>query len=345
VSKQANKTAIGGFVVGAIALVVAGILIFSGSKFLVRTETFVMYFEGSVKGLNVGAPVIFRGVKIGSVKSIVMRYDPKTLKVQIPVLVEIIPANVDTRGIESTDPKSQLERLIEMGLRAQLGSQSFVTGQLQIELDFYPDEEARLVGNLLGTDEAYPEIPTIQSSFERMTKKVEKLPLDEIANKLSSSLAGIDQLVNSPELPEMIHALKLTLNDTRKLINNVDAQIKPLATSIDKTVKDFGKLARDADKQIEPLGSGMKATVKDVQKLVNDIDKKTLPQIDATVKDIQKTFVDADDLVDEDSKLVYEMENALMEISAMARSMRELADYLKRHPESLLRGKGGSGRR
>ena len=88
----------------------------------------------------------------------------------------------------------------------------------------------------------------------------------------------------------------------------------------------------------------MKATVKDVQNLVRDIDEKTLPQIDATVKDIQKTFVDADDLLDEDSKLVYEMENALMEISAMARSMRELADYLKRHTESLIRGKGGSDR-
>jgi paraquat-inducible protein B len=344
VSTQANKTVIGGFVVGAIALAVAGIMIFGSGKFLTETRTFVMYFEGSVKGLNVGAPVILRGVKIGSVKSIVMRADPKSLKVQIPVLVEIIPGNVDTGGIE-TNPEENLARLIKMGLRAQLGLQSIVTGQLQVEIDFYPDEEARLVGNLLGTAEEYPEIPTIPSTFEKITKKVEKLPIDEILNKLSSSLTGIDKLVNSSELPEIIRALKLTVDDTGKLIKNMDAQVKLLATSIDKTVKDFGKLARNADKQIEPLGSGMNATVKDVQDLVRDIDEKTLPQIDATVKDIQKTFVDADDLIDEDSKVVYELENALMEISAMARSMRELADYLKRHPESLIRGKGGSGRR
>lgn len=329
--------------VGAIALAVASIMIFGGGKFLTKTNTYVMYFEGTVKGLNVGSPVVFRGVKIGSVKSIEIRYDPKTLRVQIPVLVEIIPG---TRGIEKVPhPEEEVERLIEVGLRAQLGSQSFVTGQLQIELDFYPEEEARLVGNLLGNYEAYPEIPTIQSSFERITKKIVELPIDELFAKASSSLMGIDKLVNSPELPEIIHALKLTVDDTRKLINNVDAQIKPLATSIDKTVKDFGKLARNADKQIKPLGSGMNATVKDVQKLVNDIDKKTLPKFDAMVKDIQKTFAAADELLDEDSKVVYELENALMEISAMARSMRELADYLKRHPESLIRGKGGSERR
>ena len=342
-SKQANKTVIGAFVVGAIAVAVAAIMIFAGGKFLTRYNTYVMYFPGSVKGLNVGAPVVFRGVKIGSVKTIDLRYDSKTLQVQIPVLVEIIHAARGMRG--ALDPDEELERLIEIGLRAQLGSQSFVTGQLQIELDFYPDEEARLVGNLLGTHKAYPEVPTIPSSFEKIRKKLADLPIDELFAKATSALTGFDKLVNSPELPEIIRSLKLTVDDTRKLINNVDAQIKPLATSIDKTVKDFGKLARDADKQIKPLGSGMKATVKDVQKLVNDIDKKTLPQIDATVKDIQKTFVDADDLLDEDSKLVYEMENALMEISAMARSMRELADYLKRHPESLIRGKGGSGRR
>ena len=342
-SKQANKTVIGAFVVGAIALAVAGIMIFAGGQFLTRYNTYVMFFEGTVKGLSVGAPVMFRGVKIGSVKSIEIRYDPKTLKVQIPVIVEIIHAARGMRG--SIDPDEELERLIGIGLRAQLGLQSIVTGLLQIELDFNPDEEARLVGKLLGTHKAYPEIPTIPSSFEKIRKKLVDLPIDELFARATSALTGFDKLVNSPELPEMIHALKLTVEDTRKLINNVDAQIKPLATSIDKTVKDFGKLARDADKQIKPLGSGMKATVKDVQNLVRDIDEKTLPQIDATVKDIQKTFVDADDLLDEDSKLVYEMENALMEISAMARSMRELADYLKRHPESLIRGKGGSGRR
>jgi len=343
VSKQANKTVIGGFVVGAIALAVAGIMIFAGGKFLTRYNTYVMFFEGTVKGLSVGAPVIFRGVKIGSVKSIEIRYDPKTLKVQIPVLVDVIHAARGMRG--AIDAEEELERLIGIGLRAQLGLQSIVTGMLQIELDFYPDEEARLVGKLLGTHKAYPEIPTIPSSFEKIRKKLVDLPIDELFARATSALTGFDKLVNSPELPEIIHALKLTMDDTRKLINNVDAQVKPLATSVDKTVKDFGKLALNADKQVKPIGSGMKATLKDVQELVNNIDNKTLPKIDAMVKDIQETFVHADDLVDEDSKVVYELENALMEFSAMARSMRELADYLKRHPESLIRGKGGSERR
>ncbi len=102
-SKQANKTVIGAFVVGAIALAVAAIMIFAGGKFLTRYNTYVMYFPGSVKGLNVGAPVVFRGVKIGSVKTIDLRYDSKTLQVQIPVLVEIIHAARGMRGALDPD--------------------------------------------------------------------------------------------------------------------------------------------------------------------------------------------------------------------------------------------------
>src|SRR5512143_1986566 len=93
-SKKANKTLIGAFVVGAIALIIAGVVIFGSGKLFAPVRKFVMVFAGSVKGLNVGSAVIFRGVKIGAVTDIQLRVDPKNMTAVIPVYVEIDPRKI-----------------------------------------------------------------------------------------------------------------------------------------------------------------------------------------------------------------------------------------------------------
>jgi paraquat-inducible protein B len=164
-SKPASKALIGGFVVGAIGLVIAGVLIFGSAKFLQETFKFVMYFEGSVKNLNVGSPVVFRGVKIGTVTDILLRYDPEDMSIKIPVIIEIEPDRVEVIGgiPREPDPELTISELVERGLRAMLQMQSFVTGQLMVELDFHPDKPIKLVGG----DTGYPEIPTIPSPPQR----------------------------------------------------------------------------------------------------------------------------------------------------------------------------------
>ena len=187
-SKKASKTVIGIFVLSALALVVAGVLIFGSGDFLKDRYKFTLFFKDSVKGLNVGAPVVFKGVKIGEVKNIAVVENASNSTFFIQVIIEITAGTVkrsitkDFRGIEEI--YEYCDQLIEQGLRAELGLQSVVTGQLQIELDFHPEDKYTLVG----TNTEYKEIPTIPSKFERWTKTIENLPIEEIVGKVSSSL-------------------------------------------------------------------------------------------------------------------------------------------------------------
>ncbi len=144
-SKPASKTLIGIFVLGAIALAVIGIVVLGSGKFFKETVGVVCYFEGDIKGLNVGSPVVFRGVKVGSVTNILLRFDPQTLDFKIPVFIEIEPDRIETIGPRGKKGE-RMKPLIDKGLRAQLEMQSFVTGQLQIALNLLPDKPAKFVG-------------------------------------------------------------------------------------------------------------------------------------------------------------------------------------------------------
>ena len=174
--KDASAILTGAFVIGAVILVVAGIILFGSRGFLAQRPVYVMYFEGSVKGLSEGAPVVFRGVRVGWVKNISLRFDPDAASVRIPVLVEIDPETI-TGAQGRSEQQKYLGQLIDQGLKAQLQLQNVLTGQLVIALDFYPDRPVRLVDK----DSRYPEIPTIPSSLEQFTRTIENLPIEEMA--------------------------------------------------------------------------------------------------------------------------------------------------------------------
>ena len=225
-SKQANKTVIGIFVVGAIALAIAAVLILGSGKFFKQTFRAVCYFEGSVGGLNIGAPVVFRGVKIGSVTNVLLRFDSAKLIFVIPVYIEVEPDKVGVIGVRPKQVGENLKTFIDRGLRATLETQSFVTGQMQVGLDFHPDKPAKFAEN--GIDTKTPEIPTIPTPMQELAKKIQNLPIDKIFEKLASALDGIDKLVKSPEIPEAIRSVNLALGDVRKLVKDVDGQVGPL---------------------------------------------------------------------------------------------------------------------
>lgn len=274
-SKPANKTLIGAFVIGAIALLVIAVLIFGSGKILKKTFHAVMFFEGSIKGLNEGAPVIFKGVKIGAVKEIRLFYDAAGDSLRIPVIIELEPEKVERTDVAERQPEKNLKLLIERGMRAQLQMQSMVTGQLMIALDFFPDKPARYVSFI----KDYLEIPTVPTPFEELTKTIQHLPLKEIAKKLN-----------------------LTLSATRKLIQHIDKKIDPLISNVSKT----SEVAQDA-----------------------------LEGVQATLKQTEKTLT----TFSEDSRMVYEMNKMIRELSAAARSMRSLSEYLEQHPDSIIKGK------
>ncbi|MEE8506260.1 MAG: MlaD family protein, partial [Kiloniellales bacterium] len=187
-AKKADPKKIGAFVVGAAVLVVVGLVVFASGQFFAKTRTFVLFFESSVGGLNVGAPVNFRGVRVGSVKDIVLRYNLGDDSLLIPVYVEFEPGRIE--GVDLERPKSA-KQLIERGLRAQLGMQSFVTGQLSVEFDFHPGSPVRLAG----AEIEYPELPTLPSdmaklkaTITRVAEKVSALPLEEIIGEVTRTV-------------------------------------------------------------------------------------------------------------------------------------------------------------
>lgn len=188
--KKANKTVIGVFVVGAVALFVTAIAVFGSGTLFKQSDKYIIYFDKSVKGLSVGSPVICKGVKIGNVSAISLIYNPKTEDVIIPVIIDVSLSIV--KGVPETFGYTDFKTLIEQGLRGKLEIQNFITAQLMISLDFYPDNKPKYYGFV----KKYPELPAIPTSpdiFETMNE----IPIKEISKNLDEVVSGINKLVHS----------------------------------------------------------------------------------------------------------------------------------------------------
>jgi len=326
-SKPVNKTLIGVFVLGAVTLGVVAVLIFGSGKFFAPVKKFVMFFEGSVKGLNVGAPVIFQGVKIGEVTGIQLRFDPKHLTAVIPVYVEIDPRTFNVpeefKSLLKKRTYTYIQPLIEKGLKAQLQMQSFVTGQLMINLDFYPDEPIKLVG----LEKKYPEIPTVPTAMEELSKTLQDLKLDELYKKVMLTVEGIEKIVNSPELQATVTSINQTAKDIGQLVRNIDAQAGPLVTNLKTTSEAANRTMLQVEKALS-TENGIPAQL-----------AETLQTANSALRQAEKTLATAQNIAADDRS---ELNRALTELSAAARTIRLLADYLERHPEALLKGKTSS---
>ena len=352
-SKQPNTVIIGSFVVGALALAVLGILLLGGGKFFTTTETFVMFFDGAAKGLNVGAPVSFKGVRIGSVTDVKLLFDRRDMSFRIMVLSETdmnrfteIHAVNSKERLEEIETDDLVEAIISKGLRAQLGMQSLVTGQLYVSLDFHPDKPARR----LGLETEYTELPTIPSSLEQISKTIEKVPVEEIAQKLVAAVEGIERFINSSHAQEILASFNGAAKETQGLLQKLNNRIDPLASDMEKTLADARKLLQDIDGHINPIASELKETVKETRRFIANTDKRmgpvasgieeTLKVARSAVKQAEDTLSTLDKATGDNSALRYELSSSMRELTSAARSIRSLADYLERHPEALLKGKG-----
>src|SRR5262245_37367129 len=226
-SSRANPTLIGAFVVGAIVLAVAGALILGGRQWFARPQRYVMFFDGSVSGLGVGAPVQYRGVPLGSVTDI----RGVAGAPQIAVFIELELSRHRFLGrqgkVTEEDARRALRDAISRGLRAQLQNQSLVTGQLYVGLDYFPDAPARLTG--LDPNEAeIPTVPTtVQQASEQLKQlvaRVEALPVEQLFKSTQAAVDATRTLVQSPEVHEALRHLDGALRETRGLIVRLDGQ-------------------------------------------------------------------------------------------------------------------------
>ncbi len=311
--KHINPALIGAFVVGAVVLAVLGVIVFGSGQLFKKTRPYVMYFPGSVNGLSVGSPVKFRGVQLGTVTNIELVFDAqaKDQAPRIPVYVELDPAKIIVEGttMKLSDPR-MLQAFFDKGLRAQLQSQSLVTGLLFVQLDFFPDTKAVFLNP---PNSEPPELPTIPTALEQaqtaareIIDELRSIKFGPVMEKVSTALDGINHLVNSPAVTETLDALPVTMKN------------------IDRVVESARLMVTKLDAQVTPIGKRL---------------DETLIQTRNTMAAVELTAGSATTLIEPGSPLDYQLRKSLEDLGAAARSIQEFADYLERNPSALIYGK------
>jgi paraquat-inducible protein B len=357
---KVNPTVIGAFVVGAIVLTVVGVLLFGGGKFFQEKVLYVIFFDGSVQGLSVGAPVVFRGVQVGQVTQIQALFNPKKTTIDIKVIVELVRGVVHVaEGVMAESQQKAMELLVQHGLRASLQTQSFVTGLLQVGLDFHPDTPIKR----FGLDPTLPEIPTVPTEMQELLDDVRKtladlgkLPIEALLSEVLGTFKRINTLLDLPELRQTLVSLPEVTTEARQLLHNADGQVVSLGgklggasdaarTAIETlrlVLGDVQKLVRDVDGQVAPLATGAKDTLTATRSALAQAQKSLVTLTDATtpvLKQTEKTLAVTTALIGPDSPLLNDLERALKALEETAKSIRALTDMLQRNPEVLLRGK------
>jgi paraquat-inducible protein B len=296
---------VGAFVVGAVVLVVAAILTFGSGKLLRQKFTHVIYFEGSVKGLTIGAPVSFRGVQVGEVTRIGAYGEVGPQDFYIEVRCVIYPDVVQTRVPEITpqDYYHEIDLLVEKGLRARLETQSLITGQRYISLEFYPD--APILHAAI--DPALHEIPAVPTATQELRKTVDRvmiaideMPIEEILDEFRRALTGIERLATAPELLEAVVSVERSMDALTDLAVNLDATAESITSRLDESTRGLQETLEAAQLTLEELRH-------------------------ATATGMVAHYQVLDDLSD------------------ALESLRVLTEYLEQHPEALLTGRGEGG--
>jgi paraquat-inducible protein B len=329
VSKKISPAMIGAFVLGAVALIVIAILVFGSGQVFRHTKDFVLYFDNSVNGLRVGAPVKVKGVEIGSVKDIRLQLEKGAQINKIPVIIEIDQEKLSSRGapVVALADREALRRLIvDRGLRGQLEMESLVTGLLYVSLDFFPDTPINLVQKE-NADNKYPEIPTVPTAFEQakdavtqIVNKIEEIDFKGLIASLNQTVDGIRHTVNSPDLEATIRSLKQTM------------------PKLDEAVVNVGNLAGTMNENVKSLATDLQQTSGDTRLALKQAGD-ALKQTEQTMKRAEAAVANIESLSDADSTVNYELVKSLKEVSAAARSLRSLTGYLERNPRALIFGK------
>ena len=331
-NKKISPAMIGAFVLGAVALIVIAILVFGSGRLFRQTREFVLYFDNSVNGLRVGAPVKFKGVEIGSVKDIRLQLEEGGEVNKIPVIIEIDLKKLTSRGATTApavDREAFNEFIVDYGLRGQLEMESLVTGLLYVALDFFPGTPINLVQQA-NADNKYPEIPTLPTALEqakgavtRVISKLDEIDFKELNANLQATLKGVNRTVNSPEIESVLRSL---------------ARVMP---KVDEAVVNIRNLAGTLDDKVKILADDLQQTSGDARVALKQA-ADALKQTQETMKRAEGAVVNIETLSDRDSPVNYELVKGLRDVSSAARSLRALTDYLERNPRAPIFGKPNS---
>jgi len=335
-ASRVSSTAIGGFVLASLGLAAIAALVLGSGKLLQRPHDYICMFEGNLNGLKVGAAVKIRGVQIGTVKQISLRLregqgELRAINIAQQPLAVLL--QIDEREFKAMGGRllpvngAALDNLIKLGLRAQLGMESLLTGILYIDIGFHPNSPVKLY--LVPGSGPYPEVPTIPTQLEQIredaTRALAKigeidfkqlgdaitqagLSVKELAGdpELRHALGSINQLVSSPDLKKAIGQLDDTLGNVNKAVISVKATIDRTGTRLDPLIASFQKSSVD---------------------------------LQAALQQAKSTLASAQLLLSPGSPMTHKLDLTLEELTDASRSIHDLADYLQRNPSALIRGK------
>ncbi|GAA4362384.1 MlaD family protein [Kangiella marina] len=321
-SNKSQSTAIGGFVLGAIVLLVGAIMFFAKARFNEPVNQFVMFFDSSLAGLDEGSPVVFKGVKVGIVKKIEVVSDRESLDIYTPVYVNIYPDSF--KGLNGhageADMKDITNRIVEKGLKGTLETQSLVTGKMRIALEFRPEVPLKRKGIIKDVTE----FPTAPSALSVFADEVSKLPLADIAQNMNTLLENANTLITSPDMDSSLKNLNETISRYREVAETFNTEIKPVADEFKQTMDEYEDLAKNLNRSVPEMVGSMENSFNALEKVLADT---------------QKLVASIDHSYGQDSELQYQLNQTLNEISKAAHSISVLTDYLERHPEALIYGK------
>lgn len=334
-SKQASPKLIGAFVLGAFALALSAVIILGGGKLFTRQVPVVMYFDGSLAGLSPGSSITFRGVRVGQVTDVFLRYDQSRFDILIPVFGVLEPNQIQVVGDPAPgDPQAKeghgkgLQHLIARGLRAQLGVSSLVTGQMTVNLDFY---STRAGATQAGAEEnPYPdrvEIPTVPSTIEAVQdtlktviQKISQLPLDQILQDVRGTIDSVTEIVNNPQLREVVPNMNAALVNFRDLSSGLNKTLAPLVSRLETA-------SGRADETLAQARAGFAEM------------QRAFAALEQASSRATQTMSSVNALLQPGSSIFFDLSTALREVTNAARSFRSLTDNLARDPNSILFGR------
>jgi paraquat-inducible protein B len=320
-SKKANPVSIGLFLIVGIALTLAGVLIFSSRSLFHPRVKQILYFDSSLKGLEPGAPVKFRGVTIGSVVEVMIRHNQSTNDFSMPVLISIDKKLAQAKSDEllHIDSQAMLDHLIQRGFRGRLDAESLVTGVLYISFDIVPSAPAPVLHQLKSE---YLEVPTLKSDIQQLLDNLAHVDVRGLSDKLNAILTRVDTSLSELNVAAINAGITNLLASANHVVATPD--LTNSFTALRQTLCQAGNLITHVDGRVDPLAYSVTTTLADAQK---------------TLADLRVAVGNVSDLLGPDSALRPDLIQALEQVSDAGRGVADLAEFLERNPNALLVGK------
>lgn len=323
-SDKASARVIGAFVLGGIALAAIGIVTFGGMRWLQQREVAVAFFPGSISGLRVGAPVNFRGVNVGQVTDIRVLFEQESIQARIPVVFELDPERIIEVGPgQSVEDAAFLQSLIDKGFRAQLGMESFVTGMLSVDLDFFPRAPAPEFHNSGRFELPYPEVPTMRSELEQLQANA-----GQIAQELTRALNNMNRIFGgiTATVGENKTRIDAVIDDITNLVNGLSGAGPKVGRLLDESTATV-RAARQTAEQADGMMRDNAATL-----------TAALGELQASALAIRRMADQANNMVAENRQGLRDFSaTGLYEITGLAQDAQRMADQITRVMEELER--------